>query len=230
MALVGLGACVFTICSTHGFLPHAALGYAADSPMLANVKCDVSRMASNVASGVGFIGAGAIYRRKDNENIVSGLTTSAAIWVSASVGVSSAVGMYFVALAASLSTVAILKFARVPKEEDPPFVWKPRPLDVVDGSREYGNLSGLFGKSYEQYSSQEKRSHDAKRHERVILSQAIDPHLEQYLQSKSKIDQDEVISVERPSLRESKVLIEEEQEVISTEMDADNDRDSVFRP
>mmetsp|Transcript_3498 Transcript_3498/g.5461 ORF Transcript_3498/g.5461 Transcript_3498/m.5461 type:complete len:266 (-) Transcript_3498:726-1523(-) len=59
MALVGLGACVYTICSTHGFLPHTALGYAPGSPLLANVKCDLSRMAANIASGVGFIGAGA---------------------------------------------------------------------------------------------------------------------------------------------------------------------------
>ena len=59
MALVGLGACVYIICSIHGFLPHTALGYASGSPLLANVRCDVSHMAANIASGVGFIGAGA---------------------------------------------------------------------------------------------------------------------------------------------------------------------------
>jgi putative Mg2+ transporter-C (MgtC) family protein len=56
--LVGLGACIYTISSVHGFLPHSALGYAPGSPMLEGVKCDPSRMAANIASGVGFIGAG----------------------------------------------------------------------------------------------------------------------------------------------------------------------------
>jgi hypothetical protein len=58
MALVGLGSCMYTISSVHGFLPHSALGYAPGSPMLEGVKCDPSRMAANIASGVGFIGAG----------------------------------------------------------------------------------------------------------------------------------------------------------------------------
>lgn len=55
--LVGLGACIYTISSVHGFLPYS-LGYAPGSPMLEGVKCDPSRVAANIASGVGFIGAG----------------------------------------------------------------------------------------------------------------------------------------------------------------------------
>ena len=100
MALVGLGACTYTICSTHGFLPHVALGCAPGSPILENVKVDLSRMASSVASGVGFIGAGAIHKSKlygngsEAQNVVAGLTTAAAIWVSAAVGIASAVGLY----------------------------------------------------------------------------------------------------------------------------------------
>ncbi|KAL9184392.1 hypothetical protein ACHAXT_002478 [Thalassiosira profunda] len=68
MALVGLGACVYTVCSTHGFLPHTALGCAPGSPLLASVKVDLSRMASNVATGVGFLGAGAIHKAKLHGN------------------------------------------------------------------------------------------------------------------------------------------------------------------
>ncbi|KAL7549099.1 hypothetical protein ACHAWF_012372 [Thalassiosira exigua] len=99
MALVGLGACTYTICSTHGFLPHAALGCAPDSPILANVKVDISRVAANIASGVGFIGAGAIHKTKlhgngtEAQNVIAGLTTAAAIWISAAVGIASAVGL-----------------------------------------------------------------------------------------------------------------------------------------
>ena len=136
MALVGLGACIYTVCSTHGFLPTSVFGYAPGSPMLANVKCDPARMAANVASGVGFIGAGAIHKSKmhgngtEAQNVVAGLTTAAAIWVSAAVGVASATGLYFVSAVAALSTVGILRFAKVTKEDEPGFSWGPRPLEI----------------------------------------------------------------------------------------------------
>ena len=56
-------------------------------------------MAANIASGVGFIGAGAIHKSKlhgngtEAQNVVAGLTTAAAVWVSAAVGVASATGL-----------------------------------------------------------------------------------------------------------------------------------------
>ena len=140
MALVGLGACIYTICSIHGFHPATALGYLPGSPMLANVKVDLSRMAASIASGVGFIGAGAIHKSKeygngtDAQNGVAGLTTAAAIWVSAAVGIASAVGLYFVGAVATFSTVAILKYARLPSKDDeePGFSWNPKELEVVE--------------------------------------------------------------------------------------------------
>jgi hypothetical protein len=76
MSLVSMGACCFTICSCYGFSNFA--------------RVDVSRMASTVASGVGFIGAGVITtsvtnqdgqkRSNPQDNIVHGLTTAATIW------------------------------------------------------------------------------------------------------------------------------------------------------
>lgn len=84
MALVSLGACAFTLCSLYGFLPEINK-MSEFFPTATNyVKVDPSRMASSVASGVGFIGAGVITnnKRSDGENSVRGLTTAAAIWVS----------------------------------------------------------------------------------------------------------------------------------------------------
>eukprot|EP00956_Cyclotella_meneghiniana_P032090 scaffold86573_cov36-Cyclotella_meneghiniana.AAC.1 len=71
MALVGLGACIYTVCSIHGFLPQTALMSCNDSnnALLSNVKVDLSRMAANIASGVGFIGAGAIHKSKLRKGI-----------------------------------------------------------------------------------------------------------------------------------------------------------------
>lgn len=110
MALVSLGAASFTLCSMYGFLAVAA------HP---GVKVDPSRMASSVVSGVGFIGAGVITNNRkssgiyDHRSTVNGLTTAAAIWVSAAVGVASGVGLYYMAGAAALSTIGILKFGKV---------------------------------------------------------------------------------------------------------------------
>jgi putative Mg2+ transporter-C (MgtC) family protein len=123
MALVGLGAAAYTACSIHGFVPHAALGVEVGSPILASVKVDISRMASNVASGVGFIGAGCIHKARlrgggdgtddddDRNAAAAGLATAAAVWVSAAAGVASGAGLYGVAAATTLATVAILGYA-----------------------------------------------------------------------------------------------------------------------
>jgi len=111
MALVSLGACAFTLCSIYGFSP-VSLGIPSE---YSNVKVDPSRMASNVASGVGFIGAGVITNERksgelfDKRKKVNGLTTAAAIWTSAACGVASGVGLYFVSAIAALGTIAILK-------------------------------------------------------------------------------------------------------------------------
>lgn len=108
MALVALGACAFTICSSFGFAGLAS-------------KADPSRMASNVASGVGFVGAGVITTTSANpkdsrQSIVHGLTTATAIWISAAIGVCSGVGMHIIATAATLSTISILRFGTVKKK------------------------------------------------------------------------------------------------------------------
>ena len=111
MALVSLGAAAFTICSMYGFLSVAS--------DVVGARVDPSRMASNIVSGVGFIGAGVITNNRqssgvyDRHSSVNGLTTAAAIWVSAAVGVACGVGMYVVGASAAASTIAILRFGRV---------------------------------------------------------------------------------------------------------------------
>lgn len=111
MALVSLGACAFTLCSIYGFVPLASI-YGD------NVKVDPSRMASTVASGVGFIGAGVFTNDQragkfyGQKKRVNGLTTAAAIWVAAASGVASGVGLYFAGAVAALGTIGILRFRK----------------------------------------------------------------------------------------------------------------------
>jgi putative Mg2+ transporter-C (MgtC) family protein len=86
--LLGVGAAVFTIASVSAF----------DGP-------DESRIAAQIVSGVGFLGAGAIFR---DAGSVSGLTTAAGIWVVASLGMAAGAGSYWLAIMGTGMTLATL--------------------------------------------------------------------------------------------------------------------------
>ena len=79
--LVALGSALFMIVSAYGF-------------------DGVSRVAAQVVSGIGFIGAGTIIFQK-NENAVRGLTTAAGLWVTAAIGLACGGGLYVLAAAAT---------------------------------------------------------------------------------------------------------------------------------
>jgi putative Mg2+ transporter-C (MgtC) family protein len=91
--LVCVGACLFMIVSAFGF---------STSITQSHVVLDPSRIAAQVVSGIGFLGAGAILARGE---IVRGLTTAASIWTVAAIGLAVGGGLYF---AAGLSTAIIL--------------------------------------------------------------------------------------------------------------------------
>ena len=91
--LVALGSAVFMIVSAYGFGEVSMDGMTS--------RWDVSRVAAQVVSGIGFIGAGTIIFRKQ-ENMVSGLTTAAGLWVTAAIGLACGGGMYVLAIAASI--------------------------------------------------------------------------------------------------------------------------------
>jgi putative Mg2+ transporter-C (MgtC) family protein len=84
--LVGLGAAVFMIVSKYGF---------GDLTHVAGVSIDPSRIAAQVVSGIGFIGGGLIFVRRD---IVRGLTTAATVWVAAAVGMAAGAGLPLLAV------------------------------------------------------------------------------------------------------------------------------------
>lgn len=78
--LVGLGSALFVLFSKYGFTDVLS-----DSVLL-----DPSRVAAQIVTGIGFIGGGLIFVRRD---IVRGLTTAAVVWVTAAVGCASAAGL-----------------------------------------------------------------------------------------------------------------------------------------
>ena len=88
--LVALGSALFMIVSAYGFD-----GALTNSQM----RLDVPRIAAQVVSGIGFIGAGTIIFQK---NSVHGLTTAACVWVTAAIGLTCGAGMYLLAVSATL--------------------------------------------------------------------------------------------------------------------------------
>ncbi|MGO4593344.1 MgtC/SapB family protein [Leifsonia sp. 2TAF2] len=91
--LVGLGSALFTLVSAYGFAP---LGLETTDP---------SRIAAQVVTGIGFVGAGVIFVNRGN---VVGLTTAASIWVTAAVGMACGAGLPLIALAGTaLHLVAV---------------------------------------------------------------------------------------------------------------------------
>lgn len=82
--LVGLGAALFTIVSKYGFADVIA------ADVHDHINLDPSRVAAQIVSGIGFIGAGLVFVRR---NRVRGLTTAASIWLTAAVGTASGAGL-----------------------------------------------------------------------------------------------------------------------------------------
>ena len=87
-----MGSALFMIVSAYGF---------EDIVSQPGHRLDVSRVAAQVVSGIGFIGAGAIIFNK-NENVIRGLTTAAGVWVTAAIGLACGGGMYILSIAATI--------------------------------------------------------------------------------------------------------------------------------
>ena len=93
--LVAVGAALMMLVSKYGF---GGVG-------------DPSRVAAQIVSGIGFIGAGAIMV---NKHAIHGLTTAAGIWVAAGIGMASAAGLYILAVATTvLSLVGLEVFGYI---------------------------------------------------------------------------------------------------------------------
>jgi putative Mg2+ transporter-C (MgtC) family protein len=73
------------------------------------VRTDPTRMAQGIMTGIGFLGAGVIFKEGLT---IRGLTTAASIWITAAIGILIGVGLYFPAILATLLTLGILSLFR----------------------------------------------------------------------------------------------------------------------
>lgn len=97
--MVSLGAALFAVISIHGF---------------ANTG-DPARIAAQIVTGIGFLGAGAILHER---NSVHGLTTAASLWVTAAIGLAVGVGMVVMSLATAVLVFLLLRFGPRPRRKD----------------------------------------------------------------------------------------------------------------
>lgn len=96
--LVALGSGLFMILSQFGF--YDVLGH------YEQVSLDPSRIASQVVTGIGFIGAGTIIFQK---HVVRGLTTAAGLWVTSAIGMTAGAGMYVLSIATTVLVLLCLE-------------------------------------------------------------------------------------------------------------------------
>jgi putative Mg2+ transporter-C (MgtC) family protein len=122
-----------------GLRTHTLVGFAAALIMLVSkygfgdvvserVVLDPSRVAAQIVSGIGFIGGGLIFVRRDN---VRGLTTAAIVWLTAAVGMACGAGLPILALfVTALHFVVVFVFPQI-VERLPRSRWTPSPLQLT---------------------------------------------------------------------------------------------------
>lgn len=89
--LICMGSALFTLVSIYGF----------------SGNVDPARVAAGVVTGIGFIGAGVIFRGMRGDKVV-GLTTAASVWITAAIGIAAGCGMYIIGTAAAVIAVLVL--------------------------------------------------------------------------------------------------------------------------
>ena len=89
--LIGMGSALFTVVSIYGF----------------GGTADPARIAAGVVTGIGFIGAGVIFRGMRGDKVM-GITTAASIWITAAIGIAAGCGLYIIAAVSALVTLLVL--------------------------------------------------------------------------------------------------------------------------
>jgi putative Mg2+ transporter-C (MgtC) family protein len=116
--LVGLASALIILISKYGFTDILADG---------RVVLDPSRIAAQIVSGIGFIGGGVIFVRKD---LVRGLTTATTIWVTAAVGMACGAGLPLLAIAVTGANFVVIFGFPLLERQLPKSRWAPSSLQV----------------------------------------------------------------------------------------------------
>jgi putative Mg2+ transporter-C (MgtC) family protein len=128
LILISVGSCLFTITSV----------------LIEDDSRD--RIASNIVTGIGFVGAGVIFK---SETGVRGLTTAATVWVTAAIGMAIAAGMYVAAGIASLLVLIVLNILNVVgkwlERTNVNFIYKITFANNYTGDKDYEQFMSALG-------------------------------------------------------------------------------------
>lgn len=94
--VVAFGSALFMVVSKYGFEDMILRAVEMESEI---IKFDPTRVASTIVTGIGFLGAGTIFVRR---NVINGLTTAAGLWSTAAVGMAIGAGQYIIGIAAAV--------------------------------------------------------------------------------------------------------------------------------
>jgi putative Mg2+ transporter-C (MgtC) family protein len=174
--LVCVGSALFTIVSAYGFSEFLESG----DPV---IRADPTRIAAQIVTGIGFLGAGAIIRQGLS---IRGLTTAATLWVAAAIGLAAGAGYYSGAIAATAITLIALwplrigahaVFERLRPEE------RTLLLELRGGSRLSDLLSYLDSRHVRIDSLRVEDEHDLR-----IVTLTLDKPTEQLLASLADLE------------------------------------------
>ena len=126
--IVAAGACLFMMISKYGF-----------GDITNNY--DVERIAAQVVSGIGFLGAGMIMYRKQ---AIHGLTTAAGVWITAGVGMAVGAGMYIVAVTSTVLIIAVQCIMHADFKVFKPKHYMQLRVDFVNNNGESETIKELF--------------------------------------------------------------------------------------
>jgi putative Mg2+ transporter-C (MgtC) family protein len=118
LAVVGVGAAVAMTVSKYGFSDMSG----------PNISLDPSRVAAQIVSGIGFLGAGIIIVRRNN---IAGLATAAVVWLTAMIGMAVGAGMIAIAVAATFAHFIVAVGYPAVVRRIPRSPWTPIPVAVT---------------------------------------------------------------------------------------------------
>ena len=187
--LVCIGSCLIIIVSAYGF--NDVLGDR-------NVVLDPSRIAAQVVSGVGFLGAGTILFRGE---AVKGLTTAASLWAVAGIGLASGSGLYVAAMAGTVIILAVLAGIK-PLEERYRRRLQTRNLALLATRGQFSidilkDVAGPHAKRVQQFVLRPSGTDDLDEVE-IVFGRLLEPAFEEIVQKLKKLPG--VTQVETPDL------------------------------
>ncbi|MFL5826021.1 MAG: MgtC/SapB family protein [Thermoleophilaceae bacterium] len=135
--IVGMGSTLFTLVSAYAFEDFLVAGPGASAQ-----RVDPTRIAAQIVSGIGFLGAGAIIRQGAN---VRGLTTAAALWIAAAIGMAVGAGYYFGAAVTTALVLASLVGLRYVRPAVVQQFGPPRQVVMLELEVDRGGQGGVGG-------------------------------------------------------------------------------------